>query len=161
MATNIGTEPQDIPLNQFLGEMAFMDSKPRVGCRIGLNNSGNNTITNNVTLPFTNVIWQYGVEFNTITHKFTAPHSGIYNISVNVYKNGAGSPATVEIYNDTTTAIISRARNANTADLTLNTSVTDYLTQGDEVRVRGQGSWFAYENTLTGEYSNLSIWYLG
>ena len=26
MATNIGTGPQDIPLNQFLGEMAFMDS---------------------------------------------------------------------------------------------------------------------------------------
>ena len=25
MATNIGTGPQDIPLNQFLGEMAFMD----------------------------------------------------------------------------------------------------------------------------------------
>ncbi len=26
MATNIGTGPQDIPLNQFLGEMAFMDN---------------------------------------------------------------------------------------------------------------------------------------
>ena len=29
MATNIGTEPQDIPLNQFLGEMAFMDGPLR------------------------------------------------------------------------------------------------------------------------------------
>lgn len=28
MATNIGTGPQDIPLNQFLGEMAFMDRPP-------------------------------------------------------------------------------------------------------------------------------------
>ena len=26
MATNIGTEPQDIPLNQYLGEMAYMDN---------------------------------------------------------------------------------------------------------------------------------------
>jgi len=26
MSTNIGTGPQDIPLNQFLGEMAFQDS---------------------------------------------------------------------------------------------------------------------------------------
>ena len=26
MATNIGTGPQDIPLNQFLGEMAFIDN---------------------------------------------------------------------------------------------------------------------------------------
>ena len=26
MATNIGTRPQDIPLNQFLGEMAYMDN---------------------------------------------------------------------------------------------------------------------------------------
>ena len=26
MATNIGTGPQDIPLNQFLGEMAYMDN---------------------------------------------------------------------------------------------------------------------------------------
>ena len=31
MATNIGTGPQDIPLNQFLGEMAFQDKAPIVG----------------------------------------------------------------------------------------------------------------------------------
>ena len=30
MSTKIGTRPQDIPLNQFLGEMAFMDANPRV-----------------------------------------------------------------------------------------------------------------------------------
>ena len=31
MATNIGTGPQDIPLNQFLGEMAFMDNQIEFG----------------------------------------------------------------------------------------------------------------------------------
>lgn len=31
MPTNIGTGPQDIPLNQFLGEMAFMDNQIEFG----------------------------------------------------------------------------------------------------------------------------------
>jgi len=31
MATNIGTGPQDIPLNQFLGEMAFQDNQIEFG----------------------------------------------------------------------------------------------------------------------------------
>ena len=161
MATNIGTGPQDIPLNQFLGEMAFMDSKPKVGCRISLNNVGNNSITNNVTLPFNNVIWQYGVEFNTTTHKFAAPVSGIYIITSNVYKNGGGAPSVIEIYNDTTTTILTRSRASNSGDVTMHASTINYLTQGDEIRVRGQGTYFAYENTATGEYSNLNIWYLG
>ena len=30
MATNIGTGPQDIPLNQFLGEQAFLDKPSKV-----------------------------------------------------------------------------------------------------------------------------------
>ena len=161
MATNIGTGPQDIPLNQFLGEMAFMDVKPIYGCKVGLNTAGNNTITNNVTLPFNNVIWQYGVEFNTSTYKFTAPVSGIYSISANVYKNGSGTPATIELYNDTLGQELAQARGSNSGDITLNLTSSEYLNVGDEIRVRGQGSWFAYENTNWAKYSSLSIFYMG
>ena len=48
MATNIGTGPQDIPLNQFLGEMAFQD-KPKVV------NAGSRIVNPNTTA----VEWEY------------------------------------------------------------------------------------------------------
>ena len=48
MATNIGTGPQDIPLNQFLGEMAFQD-KPKVV------NPGSRIVNPNTTA----VEWEY------------------------------------------------------------------------------------------------------
>ena len=44
MATNIGTGPQDIPLNQFLGEMAFMNNQLEFGTwDPEINNLGDHT----------------------------------------------------------------------------------------------------------------------
>ena len=34
MATNIGTNPQDIPLNQYLGELAFLDYPAAIPCML-------------------------------------------------------------------------------------------------------------------------------
>ena len=48
MATNIGTGPQDIPLNQFLGEMAFRDKATTV-------NAGSRIVNPNTTA----VEWEY------------------------------------------------------------------------------------------------------
>ena len=48
MPTNIGTGPQDIPLNQFLGEMAFMDNQLEFGAWDPvIVNLGNHTKSNN------------------------------------------------------------------------------------------------------------------
>lgn len=48
MATNIGTGPQDIPLNQFLGEMAFMDNIFEQGEYSAWMSDGVNTVTNGI-----------------------------------------------------------------------------------------------------------------
>ena len=54
MATNIGTGPQDIPLNQFLGEMAFMDNIYEQGTWLPL--QANATITTDQTQnPWTRI----------------------------------------------------------------------------------------------------------
>ena len=36
MATNIGTGPEDIPLNQHLGQMAYLDEPPRAKCYVAV-----------------------------------------------------------------------------------------------------------------------------
>ena len=50
MATNIGTGPQDIPLNQFLGEMAFMDSLYSQGTWLPTQSSVSLTVNQNECL---------------------------------------------------------------------------------------------------------------
>ena len=47
MATNIGTEPQDIPLNQFLGQMAFMDDVPKKPSFQAIKDNNNHNFTAN------------------------------------------------------------------------------------------------------------------
>ena len=60
MATNIGTGPQDIPLNQFLGEMAFMDNFISQG-------SFTATCSNGVTLQSSGDTLQYVKVGNMVT----------------------------------------------------------------------------------------------
>ena len=60
MAINIGTGPQDIPLNQFLGEMAYMDNLYEQG-------AFNATCLNGVTLNGSSDLCQYVKIGNLVT----------------------------------------------------------------------------------------------
>ena len=60
MPTNIGTGPQDIPLNQFLGEMAYMDNFYSQGSFIA-------TCSNGVTLQSSGDTLQYVKVGNMVT----------------------------------------------------------------------------------------------
>ena len=161
MTTKIGLGPQDIPINQFLGEMAFRDAKPKIGCRVSLSTAGNHTLANNDFFPWTQVLWQQGVEFDTTNYQFTAPLPGIYFISANIYKNGSGTPSTWQVVKNTSTVILT-SRNNDGGDTTIVGSIVDNLTVGDTLRVQCASAGFvAYENTSTGRYSNFNIHYLG
>ena len=79
MATNIGTGPQDIPLNQFLGEMAFADKIPKRPA-FSVHNSGSDfTLVNDTKITcFTTTDYNYFGGYNTSNQRFTAPESGLY-----------------------------------------------------------------------------------
>ena len=90
MATNIGTGPQDIPLNQFLGEMAFMDAKPKVvGLAKKTNSQTPGTTAQLIQFPSIDIDTHlaFGGTNNTT---FTVPHSGNYLVmgSVNIIASG-------------------------------------------------------------------------
>ena len=79
MATNIGTGPQDIPLNQFLGEMAFMDKPPSRPAFRAYNNGSDFALVNNAKVTcFTTLDFNYFGGYDTSTQRFTAPVSGLY-----------------------------------------------------------------------------------
>ena len=60
MATNIGTGPQDIPLNQFLGEMAFMDTPANKVFWAANFNQTSTGLTGAQTIVFENVLYNIG-----------------------------------------------------------------------------------------------------
>ena len=88
MPTNIGTGPQDIPLNQFLGEQAFLDKPSKVPAFVvQLNNDnsqgGQSSIITDNSSPGTIIIPEdvkydnYGA-YSTATGEYTAPIGGLY-----------------------------------------------------------------------------------
>jgi len=86
MTTNIGTRPQDIPLNQFLGEMAFMDAKPKVAFQASVSSNIAHAAGTNI-LPYDLIIFDIGSNYNTSTYTFTAPVPGLYffHLNLNLY----------------------------------------------------------------------------
>lgn len=69
MAINIGTGPQDIPLNQFLGEMAYMDRPPvDFGYIVA-------TAAGNINVPQNNY-----TAISTTYYKWELPSAGWYRL---------------------------------------------------------------------------------
>jgi hypothetical protein len=91
MATNIGTGPQDIPLNQFLGEMAFMDRPPQRVAFDAWSTTAFNYGSNPQILPCNNSPININGCYDTTTYQFTAPSDGVYMFFclVSVDNNGA------------------------------------------------------------------------
>ena len=80
MATNIGTGPQDIPLNQFLGEMAFMDNIFEDG------GSYKTWISDGVNTHYSNIYGRYGKIGNWVIANITVRNPGTNSIN-----SGGGS----------------------------------------------------------------------
>jgi len=83
MATNIGTGPQDIPLNQFLGEMAFIDKppqKPGFYARRSISGDGRAANSQEWTIAGTGS-YNRGGHFDISNGRFTAPVDGVYFFS--------------------------------------------------------------------------------
>ena len=75
MATNIGTGPQDIPLNQFLGEMAFMDN-------IFEDGGGYKTwISDGVNTEYNGIFGRYGKIGNWVIVNITVRNPGSNSIN--------------------------------------------------------------------------------
>ena len=80
MATNIGTGPQDIPLNQFLGQMAFMDDVPVKPSFQAIKNTSNHNFTSNTRTTIAGWVENHddGGMFNPNLGVITIPVSGLY-----------------------------------------------------------------------------------
>jgi len=91
MATNIGTGPQDIPLNQFLGEMAFMDRPPQRVAFQARNTTNFNFGASPQIIPCPSVSVNVAGCYDPTTYKFTAPVDGVYNfyMAVSIDNNNA------------------------------------------------------------------------
>ena len=83
MATNIGTRPEDIPLNQFLGEMAFRDAKPRV-MAIAQKNNGMTLNTSATPVQFPNTVIDTHIGFSNTNSRYTIKYAGDYFVMFNL-----------------------------------------------------------------------------
>ena len=102
MATNIGTRPEDIPLNQFLGQMAYLDEPPRAKCYVAVGspggtlvNSGSGTTNNNIYgTSSTYVFADLGGDWDITNRRFIAPQTGIYQFNMGCRFSGYGTNLT-------------------------------------------------------------------
>lgn len=102
MSTKIGTRPQDIPLNQHLGQMAYLDEPPRAKCYVAvgsdggaLTNSGSGTTTNNIYgTSASRVYADFGGDWDITNRRFIAPQTGVYQFNMGCRFSGYGSNLT-------------------------------------------------------------------
>ena len=109
MATNIGTNPQDIPLNQYLGQQAFLDypaAKPLMLAH-QVNNSatyrGSQSAPCDTTLrvvQFGDVRYDNYGAYDKSTGEYTVPLRGVYLIHVagNIGLTNVGSNIQIWAY---------------------------------------------------------------
>tara|TARA_B100000029_G_C17598008_1_gene964852 strand:+ start:3995 stop:4522 length:528 start_codon:yes stop_codon:yes gene_type:complete len=90
MASNIGTGPQDIPINAYLGQQAFLDQPPERPALlahhiVNTTNKGGQTNThgNSVEIAiFGDVRFDNYGAYDTSTGRYTVPQRGLYCMTV-------------------------------------------------------------------------------
>ena len=108
MASNIGTGPQDIPINAYLGQQAFLDQPPERPALLahhfnnqnnpgGSNNPHDNTLE--ITI-FADVRFDNYGAYDTSTGEYTVPQRGLYcmTVSSNMGANSPGSWVSCWLY---------------------------------------------------------------
>ena len=171
MATNIGTGPQDIPLNQFLGEQAFLDKPSKVPAFVvQLNNDNNqggqNVIITDSTSPGTIIIPtdvkydNYG-GYNTSTGEYTAPIGGLYYFAFgsNMRTNSltSGTPVVVNQYYVNSTEYIRAYDNPTTVSwMYMNFTALIPLVAGDKVTFRSYNNGGSHYFDSDGNYTQFS-----
>ncbi len=97
MTTKIGTGPQDIPLNQFLGQMAFMDSPPQRPAFLAYHPGPSDfqVSANSKVTCFNATKYNYFGGYDTSNQTFTVPRSGLYLFGGHIR---VGSPGSIRVF---------------------------------------------------------------
>ena len=90
MATNIGTNPQDIPLNQYLGEQAFLDYPAAKPCMLAHQINSNSAYAGSqdakiggiTVVQFGDVRYDNYGAYDRSTGEYTVPMRGVYLVHV-------------------------------------------------------------------------------
>ena len=152
MPTNIGTGPQDIPLNQFLGEMAYRDANPRV-VMVAQKNTGMTLNTSATAVQFPNTVVDTHIGLSNTNSRYTVPYSGDYLVMfhLNVLSNSNVTNIGIRIdgtlYSNYQISDTNHPRKYFTM-----TSIVPNLQAGQYIEIR------AYVNTGTVTMDNAGNW---
>ena len=137
MATNIGTGPQDIPLNQFLGEMAFIDKPPtKPAFQATLSSNVSHPAGTNI-LPYNLVVYDKFGNYNNTTYTFTAPVDGLYffHLNMNLYNIPGKMLAAIKVQGSINMSFFgSRINVTSSGDYNVNSTAIVFLKAGDLVQ---------------------------
>ena len=151
MATNIGTRPEDIPLNQYLGEMAFRDAKPRV-MAIVQKNTGMTLNTSATPVQFPNTVIDTHIGFSNTNSRYTVPYSGDYFVMFNVNALSNSNVTTFGIRVNGALYSNYQISNVNHPRMNFTLSAIVPITAGNYIEIAG------YVNTGTLGVDNAGNW---
>ena len=101
MTKLIGRNPNQVPTNNMLGNMAYQNSNPKVGFHAGLTNTFSNSgSTTPITFDNTTNIgnFNYGNHYSTTSGTFVVPSAGLYHFNVQILAQSLGGGDNVEVY---------------------------------------------------------------
>jgi hypothetical protein len=152
MATNIGTGPQDIPLNQFLGEMAFRDAKPRV-MALAQKNTGDTLTTSATPIQFPNTVLDTHIGFSNTNSRYTIKYAGDYLVMYNLNILTNANTTTVDIRVDGSRYSNYQISNTNHQRMNFNfTGIIPNMVSGQYIEING------YVSTGTLSVDNTGNW---
>lgn len=108
----------------------------------------NYTLTNGADVPFNTAIFNRGSHYNTSNYRFTAPVTGVYQVSVSFFCNGGGGRMSIKVnggnYNNMQTNWNSTGNWSYSAAMYLNAN--DYVTVGDWQALSGATPYMGHSN---------------